>query len=124
MDRDGLKVWIYGTANHVHEPNRNLQAWALDAWTGGASGLVPWQTVNKSGSAMKEADQLGLFIFDHDEAGKPVIRHSLRLKAFPRSPAVNRVLNAAEAKEKMERCADECVRKPLRTAASQSHEDS
>ncbi len=82
LDQDGLTAWIYGTANHVHEPNRNLQAWALDAWTGGASGLVPWQTVNKTGSAMKEADQLGLFIFDRDNDGKTVIRHSLRLKAF------------------------------------------
>ncbi len=82
LDRDELTAWIYGTANHVHEPNRNLQAWALDAWTGGATGLVPWQTVNKDGSAMKQADQLGLFIFDREEDGKTVIRHSLRLKAF------------------------------------------
>ena len=82
IDRDGLIAWVYGTANHVHEPNRNLQAWALDAWCDGATGLVPWQTINKSGSAMKEADQLGLFIFDIDSSGQAVIRHSLRLKAF------------------------------------------
>lgn len=82
IDHDGLTAWVYGTANHVHEPNRNLQAWALDAWCHGATGLVPWQTINKSGSAMKESDQLGLFIFDSDSSGQAVIRHSLRLKAF------------------------------------------
>ncbi len=82
MQSDGLQAWVYGTSNHVHETNRNIQAWALDAWQGGATGIVPWQTVDKSGSALKEADQLGLFIFDKDAAGETVIRHSMRLKAF------------------------------------------
>jgi hypothetical protein len=82
MQSDGLKAWVYGTSNHVHETNRNIQAWALDAWQDGATGIVPWQTVNKSGSALKEADQLGLFIFDIEAAGETVIRHSMRLKAY------------------------------------------
>ena len=82
MQSDGLKAWVYGTSNHVHETNRNIQAWALDAWQDGAVGIVPWQTVNKSGSALKEADQLGLFIFDKDASGETVIRHSMRLKAY------------------------------------------
>ncbi|QDT99977.1 fibronectin type III domain-containing protein [Gimesia aquarii] len=82
MQRDGLKVWVYGTSNHVNETNRNVQAWALDAWQDGATGIVPWQTVNKSGSALKKADQLGLFIFDKNAANETVIRHSMRLKAY------------------------------------------
>ncbi|WP_202908754.1 hypothetical protein [Roseimaritima ulvae] len=81
-DRDGLKVWVYGTSNEVHESNRQVQAWALDAWQHGATGIVPWQTVDKSGKALREADQLGLFIFDKDEQGQTVIRHSARLKAY------------------------------------------
>ncbi|MEM9364846.1 MAG: hypothetical protein AAGD07_02545 [Planctomycetota bacterium] len=80
--RDKLQVWVYGTANHVHESNRQLEAWALDAWKNGASGLVPWQTVDKSGRALRQADQLGLFIYDRSEDGKTVVRHSARLKAF------------------------------------------
>ena len=79
---DGLTAWVYGTANPVDESNRTLLAWALDAWTHGATGLVPWQTIDKTGRALTEADQLGLFIFDRDAAGETVIRHSLRLKAF------------------------------------------
>ena len=82
MQRDGLQVWVYGTSNPVHESNRQLQAWALDAWRYGATGLVPWQTVDKSGQALKQADQLGLFIVDKTPEGKTVIRHSMRLKAF------------------------------------------
>jgi hypothetical protein len=82
IERDGLKVWIYGTSNHVHESNRNLQAWALDSWQHGATGIVPWQTVNKDGDALKKADQLGLFIYDRDQSGEVVVRHSLRLKAY------------------------------------------
>lgn len=82
MEQDGLRVWIYGTSNPVQESNRQLQAWALDAWRHGATGLVPWQTVDKSGQALRQADQLGLFIFDKDPQGQTVIRHSSRLKAY------------------------------------------
>lgn len=82
IEQDGLKVWVYGTSNPVHESNRQLQAWGLDAWRHGASGLVPWQTVDKSGQALRQADQLGLFIFDRDNEGGTVIRHSSRLKAY------------------------------------------
>ncbi len=82
IERDQLRVWIYGTSNHVHETNRNIQAWALDSWQNGAEGIVPWQTVNKSGSALTEADQLGLFIFDTGKNGEVSIRHSMRLKAY------------------------------------------
>ena len=82
MGLDQLKVWVYGTSNPVHESNRQLQAWALYAWRHGATGLVPWQTVDKSGEALRRPDQLGLFIFDQDSQGRRVIRHSARLKAY------------------------------------------
>ena len=82
MERDGLRVWVYGSTNKVEEPNRTVQAWVLDAYRGGARGIVPWQTVNKDGSAMTKADQLGLFIFTKATDGKPVIRHSMRLAAY------------------------------------------
>ena len=93
MDRDGLRAWVYGSSNHVHESNRNIQAWALDAWQHGATGIVPWQTVNKSGSALRVADQLGLFIFDKDSSGETVIRHSLRLKAYREAQQLIEYLN-------------------------------
>ncbi len=82
MRRDGLRVWVYGSANDVRESNRDIQAWALDAWCGGASGIVPWQTMDKDGAALVNADQLGLFIFAQDAEGDKIIHHSMRLQAF------------------------------------------
>lgn len=99
MEEDQLRAWVYGAANHVHETNRNIQAWALDSWRYGATGLVPWQTVNKDGSALKQADQLGLFIFDQDSSGQAVIRHSTRLKAFRESQQLIEYLNLLKTQE-------------------------
>ena len=93
MERDGLKVWVYGSSNHVHETNRNITAWALDSWQHGATGIVPWQTVDKSGKALKEADQLGLLIFDTDASGDNVIRHSMRLTAYREAQQLIEYLN-------------------------------
>jgi hypothetical protein len=93
MEQDQLKAWVYGSSNHVHETNRNIQAWALDSWRHGATGLVPWQTVNKDGSALTQADQLGLFIYHQSPAGQTVIRHSARLKAFRESQQLIEYLN-------------------------------
>jgi len=99
MHTDGLQAWVYGTSNHVHETNRNIQAWALDTWQHGGTGIVPWQTVNKSGSALKEADQLGLFIYDENEDGKTVVHHSLRLKAFRDAQQLIEYLNLLQKKK-------------------------
>jgi len=98
IKHDGLNAWVYGTSNHVHDTNRNVQAWALESWQHGATGIVPWQTVDKSGSALKEADQLGLFIFDQDQSGNTVIRHSLRLKAYRNVQQLIEYLNLLQQK--------------------------
>ena len=95
---DGLEAWVYGTSNHVHESNRNVQAWALDAWQSGAKGIVPWQTINKTGSALKEADQLGLFIFDKNKAGETLVYHSLRLKAYREAQQLIEYLNLLKSR--------------------------
>lgn len=100
MERDGLKVWLYGTSNHVHESNRNIQAWALDARRFGATGLVPWQTVNKDGSALKRADQLGLFIYDKEADGTTVVRHSMRLKAWRDAQQLIEYLNLLQQRQR------------------------
>lgn len=99
MHQDALQVWVYGSANHVRESNRDIEAWALDAWSGGASGIVPWQTVNKDGQALVEADQLGLFIFDKDPQGETVIRHSMRLQAFRNAEQLIEYLNSLQARK-------------------------
>lgn len=98
IQQDGLKAWVYGTSNHVHDSNRNIQAWALDAWRDGATGIVPWQTVDKSGKALKEADQLGIFIFDTQPDGEIQIRHSMRLKAYREAQQLIEYLNLLKTK--------------------------
>ncbi|MEM6473982.1 MAG: hypothetical protein AAF802_30805, partial [Planctomycetota bacterium] len=100
IESDHLKVWVYGTANHVHESNRQLQAWAVDAFRNGASGLVPWQTVDKSGKALREADQLGIFIYDQTDDGKMVVHHSARLKAFRSAEQLVEYLLLAQKKRR------------------------
>lgn len=97
MAADGLVAWVYGAANEIGDSNRMLQGWALDAWSDGASGLVPWQTIDKTGRALTEADQLGLFIFDTDAEGRTAIRHSLRLKAFREAQQLVEHLTLLEA---------------------------
>jgi hypothetical protein len=104
IERDGLKVWVYGTSNHVHESNRQLLAWAVDAWYHGATGLVPWQTVDKTGEALKQADQLGLFIFEAAaDGGRPAIRHSSRLKAYREAQQLIEYLHLVQAKQQWSR---------------------
>ncbi len=96
IEQDGLKVWVYGTTNPVGESNRQVLAWALDAWQYGASGLVPWQTVDKTGQALSQPDQLGLFIFDTASDGRVAIRHSLRLKAYREAEQLIEVLTCVQ----------------------------
>lgn len=43
---------------------------------------MPWQTVNKTGSALQEADTLGVFILDNSAGERPAVRQTLRLKAW------------------------------------------
>ncbi|HUW57647.1 MAG TPA: hypothetical protein VMZ92_13490 [Planctomycetota bacterium] len=84
-EREGLTVWTYGTSNRVEDTNRNIHALVLETYRDGASGFVPWQTINRDGSALTRADQLGIFIFDRPEAGRRPIHHSMRLKAYRRA---------------------------------------
>jgi hypothetical protein len=81
-EQTGERLWVYGTTNKVEETNRTVEAWVLDAYRGGAWGVVPWQTIDSKGADMTKADQLGLFIFTKTDAGRPVIRHSIRLAAY------------------------------------------
>ncbi len=56
----GHRVYMYGSANAIGTPDVQAVAWALDAWTLGADGIVPWQTIGTQDSWTKP-DQLSLF---------------------------------------------------------------
>jgi hypothetical protein len=67
----------YGTTNRIEDSNVQPAAWCLDAWTLGADGVLPWQTVGNADS-WKTADQLALFY----PGNEPV--PSIRLKSYRR----------------------------------------
>lgn len=83
MDRKDEQKQVvieYGSANNIEESNVQPLAWSIDAWTLGADGVLPWQTVGNDDS-WKKADPLSLF-YPGRNGGLPL--PSVRLKAFRR----------------------------------------
>jgi len=68
----------YGTANKIEESNLQPVLWCLSAWSKGATGVLPWQTIG-SKNAWENAEQTALF-YPHPKGPMP----SVRLKAFAR----------------------------------------
>ena len=84
MDRkeaNGEIVVEYAGSNAVEDANMQPVGWCLDAWTRGADGVLPWQTVGGDES-WKKADELSLFYPGRDAREGPV--PSIRLKAYRR----------------------------------------
>lgn len=46
----GVTLWHYGTANPIGQSNLNGVAWALAAFTAGADGIVPWNSIGGDGA--------------------------------------------------------------------------
>lgn len=69
-------IYMYGSANPIGTPNWIPVAWCVEAWSLGADGVVPWQTIGRPES-WRERDELALF---YPTASGPV--PSIRLKAF------------------------------------------
>lgn len=72
---DGRKVITYGSANTLDASNMQAVGWCLDAWSLGADGVLPWQTIGREES-WRKPDRLSLFY--------PGPLPSVRLKAFRR----------------------------------------
>ena len=73
----GEIVLEYGSTNPVEGSNLQPVGWCLDAWSLGADGVLPWQTVGNAES-WEQADELSLFY--------PAPRAGPRARArFPRS---------------------------------------
>jgi hypothetical protein len=68
----------YGTANKIETSNIQPVIWCLSAWSKGAIGVLPWQTIG-SRNCWKIAEQTALF-YPHSDGPKP----SVRLKSFTR----------------------------------------
>ena len=74
----GSYFFEYGNVNKIEKSNLQPAVWCISAWTRGADGVLPWQTIGKKGS-WKTAYQHALFYPD-PEGVKP----SIRLKSFRR----------------------------------------
>jgi hypothetical protein len=97
--KDNLTVWVYGSANPVDISSRAVDFWLLDSWAGGATGIVPWQTLDKSGKALVAKDDLALFIMDQSVGDRPAIRSTLRLKAFLQTQQLIEKLNLLKSQK-------------------------
>ncbi|HUS92975.1 MAG TPA: GDSL-type esterase/lipase family protein [Phycisphaerae bacterium] len=69
----------YGSANDPAAANLQPALWCLKAWSGGAIGVLPWQTIGNKDN-LANGSQTGLFIPLDDGRIVP----SIRLKAFRR----------------------------------------
>jgi lysophospholipase L1-like esterase len=78
----GQVVVPYGGTNDLHQSNMQPVGWSLDAWTLGADGVLPWQTLGNDDS-WKKADALSLF-YPGGAAGQKEPVPSIRLKAYLR----------------------------------------
>ena len=82
MKEDEYRLWEpshhfeYGSVNDFRQENTQPVLWCLSAWSNGADGVLPWQTIGNENS-WKQADQNALF-YPHPQGP----RSSIRLKAF------------------------------------------
>ncbi|HVS36284.1 MAG TPA: GDSL-type esterase/lipase family protein, partial [Gemmataceae bacterium] len=84
MDRkeaNGEIVVEYAGSNALEDSNMQPLGWSLDAWSRGADGVLPWQTIG-SDESWKKADELSLFYPSRDAREGPI--PSIRLKAYRR----------------------------------------
>ncbi len=83
MDRkaaNGEIVLEYGGSNAIEESNMQAVGWALDSWSLGTDGVLPWQTIG-NGDSWRQADPLALFYPSRDGREREPIP-SIRLKAY------------------------------------------
>ncbi len=101
--REGLRWWEYGSTSPVEASPRQTWLWALDAFARGADGVVPWQTINRDGSALITADPFGILIADRTTGDPPAIRVSRRLLAYQRAEADIAYLRAVQQRYRLNR---------------------
>jgi hypothetical protein len=76
----GMIVLEYGGSNPMDDSNVQAVGWSIDAWSLGADGVLPWQTIGTKDS-WNRPDPLSLF-YPRGEDRPPV--PSIRLKAYRR----------------------------------------
>ena len=78
----GQFLTTYGGSNPVEANNTYNAAWCIDAWTLGANGVIPWQTVGRD-SSWKQGETTCV-LYPGGPAGSKEPIPSIRLKAYLR----------------------------------------
>ncbi len=81
-NRFGRSYWNYAGTNHPRDTNVSMRAWCWRAWSGGADGIVPWNTV-RGMEAWNRAEPLTVF-YVGKKFGVNRPFGCLRLKAYRR----------------------------------------
>lgn len=69
----GPSYWAeYGSANKIEDANTQPVLWCLAAWSRGAMGVLPWQTIG-SKQCWEQAEQTALF-YPHPDGPLPSVR--------------------------------------------------
>jgi len=91
-ERFGQIIYTYGTTCPPESGAYQPVIWSLDAWSLGADGIVPWQTIGNADS-WKNSDELAIFYPPQNSANNlstntketiPNVIPSLRLKGYRR----------------------------------------
>ena len=84
-ERFNQTLYTYGTTCEPEEGAYQPVIWSLDAWSLGADGIIPWQTIGNADS-WKSSDALALFYPKPRGDGEdmPDVLASLRLKGYRR----------------------------------------
>ncbi|MBQ9873909.1 MAG: DUF4091 domain-containing protein [Thermoguttaceae bacterium] len=97
----GRFLYTYGTTVSPEGNCYQPVLWTLDAWSLGADGIVPWQTIGNDNS-WRVGDELALFYPAIEESGNCVVP-SIRLKAYRRGQQDAEYLNLASKYGKLAR---------------------
>jgi hypothetical protein len=112
--RFGEIVVEYGSTNPIQASNLQPVGWSLDAWSLGADGVLPWQTIGTSES-WNRGDELALFYPLPDGGVVP----SVRLKAYRRGQQDVEYLTLWARENRLPRWAvGQAVRESLHLAGS------
>lgn len=99
--RDSQIVLEYGTANAVEQSNVQPAAWCADAWTLGADGVVPWQTVSNGDAWRTGSETAVLYVPLTGTTDGPA--PSARLVSFRRGQQLAEYLTLASLQPGMSR---------------------
>ncbi|MFQ5808540.1 MAG: GDSL-type esterase/lipase family protein, partial [Armatimonadota bacterium] len=101
----GLKLMTYGSANRDTESNTGSVVWILNAWTNGANGVLPWQTLGNDKALDKNDGAMGggnAMLVPGERFGLEVVG-DMRLKALREAQQIVEYLTILAERRNLQR---------------------